>query len=107
MKQFKSFSHVSKLLGLGLKEPTPEAAVPTAAIVGEQPFETSVVRRDLDIPVLVEIKHFRRPDGIDRRWAGEQMDDGEVIFGNCFTLQGEYIDLTPEEVERIEREFRS
>lgn len=135
MKQFLSFSHVAKLLGLGLKEPeiriekmvsgdsieecheklgipskkepVPEATVPTSAIVGDQHFQTTVTRRDLDIPVLVEIKSFRRPDGIDRRWAGEQMDEGEVIFGNCFTLTGEYIDLSPEEVERIEREFRS
>lgn len=105
MKQFKSFSHVAKLLGL--KEPQAEGTVPTSAIVGDQHFQTSVNRRDKDVPVLVEIKSFCRPDGIDRRFAGEQMDDGEVIFGNCFTLQGEYIDLSPEEVERIEREFRS
>lgn len=112
MKQFKSFSHVAKLLGLGLKEPQAEATVPTSAIVArsairEPYFQTSITRKDQDIDVLVEIVSMRKPDGIDRRFAGEQMDDGEVIFGNCFTLQGEYISLSDEEVSRIEKEFRS
>lgn len=172
MKEFKSFAHVSKLLGLGLKKPESEATVPTSAIVGainlsgstegraivhsgnlntsreiakhveqssenqassaqnfsskfestpgaidplqpfkgiecDDQFQTYVTRKDREIPVLVEIASFRNPDGIDRRWAGEQMDDGEVIFGSCFDLHGVFIDLSPEELERIEREFRA
>lgn len=34
MKEFTDFSHVAKLLGLGLKEPEAEVTVPTSAIVG-------------------------------------------------------------------------
>lgn len=116
---------------LGIKEPSNVTAVPTSVIVGapdngkpvapftpvEGPifgfhdlesndlFGTYVVIDNVETEVLVEIKSFLRPDGIDRRWAGEQMDSGEVELGHCFSLRGIYVNLSPEERDRIETDF--
>lgn len=56
-------------------------------------FGSYVTRNDRDVAVLIEILDFN--------------DDEGVVLGSAFTPTGIYIELSPDEETRIEKEFIS